>query len=857
MKRLTSLSLVLLLVLASFAFVAPPATAGDRPAPVADAGNDQTVSEGDVVTLDGSGSYDIADEPLTYKWDFDNSNGSNDKDATGVTVTTKYTESGIFTVTLTVSDGDYDDTDTCRITVIPTDPDNIPPVAIIVSPLPGVYNVSEPIDFEGQAFDADDDRLTAKWEFGDDATSNQPITTHTYTNDGPKYITFTVNDGTANGTARMLIMIGESVNPETNRRPNATFTYTPENVTVGTKVTFDASESDDPDDDSLEFEWDFDVEGLPETDKTGKIVTHTYDQTGTYRVILQVRDGKQGGWVFWTCRIFWRRGFKGVAGFVKRGTLHVACEMQYRVEENPFESLGVDLTYRATATDPDGDNITYYMWDFGDGDIWESNTSGQTDHTYRQPGTYTATFTAEDEPGERDSDNRIVTVNPPPDMPPNAYAGEDITIMQGNVVVFQGKGTDDFGIAKYEWDFNSDNIWDYESEHSGDTTHVYPEPGIYTAILRVTDDPRPGLPGPGQTDEDSLIVTVKQNQPPEAKILVSSLFWQTGELVSFKDGSTDPEGDRLDYAWDLDGDGRTDSNTANPRHAYNREGNYQVSLTVTDEFEQSDTDMVTIQVSQSYSVEIEISSPIRDLDPGETFEFRATITNKGNGLDQIRLSLGGKNNNWATLERSLLDLNATEKQTVTVTVKAPLNALSTDDALIAVTASSNYGSATDTADIEVYVKQHFAVAAQIDTNSIEIGKGESKEDIATITITNNGNGPDTFRISFSGDIAGYLRTSTPKVDLLPDESRDVTVSIDVAESVEGGIASGTVIVASTKSVAKQQMEFEIDILSGGSDGSAFELNLYMMVGIVIALVVVVVLVVSATQKKGKVNGGMR
>ena len=843
MKRLTSLSLVLLLVLASFTFVAPPATAGDRPAPVADAGNDQTVSEGDVVTLDGSGSYDIANEPLTYKWDFDDSNGSDDRDATGVTVTTKYTESGIFTVTLTVSDGDYDDTDTCRITVIPTDPDNIPPVAIIVSPLPGVYNVSEPIDFEGQGFDADGDGLSGKWDFGDDTTSNQAITTHTYNNDGPKYITWIVNDGTTNDTARVLIMIGESVNPETNRRPNATFTYTPENVSVGTKVTFDASESDDPDNDNLEFEWDFDVEGLPETDKTGMIVTWTYNQTGTYRVILQVRDGKQGGWDY--------------------------DDQTIPVEEEPNDpplanagndaevQVGVALTFRGTATDPDGDNITYYMWDFGDGEIWESNTSGQTDHTYRQPGTYTATFTAEDEPGERDSDNRIVTVNPPPDMPPNAYAGEDITIMQGNVVVFQGKGTDDFGIAKYEWDFNSDNIWDYESEHSGDTTYEYPEPGIYTAILRVTDDPRPGLSGPGQTDEDSLIVTVKQNQPPEAKILVSSLFWQTGELVSFKDGSTDPEGDRLDYAWDLDGDGRTDSNTANPRHAYNREGNYQVSLTVTDEFEQSDTDMVTIQVSQSYSVEIEISSPIRDLDPGETFEFRATITNKGNGLDQIRLSLGGKNNNWATLERSLLDLNATEKQTVTITVKAPLNALSTDDALIAVTASSNYGSATDTADIEVYVKQHFAVAAQIDTNSIEIGKGESREDIATITITNNGNGPDTFRISFSGDIAGYLRTSTPKVDLLPGESRDVTVSIDVAESVEGGIASGTVIVASTKSVAKQQMEFEIDILSGGPDGQAFELNIYMMLGIVIAMVVVVALVVSATQKKGKVNGGVR
>jgi PKD repeat protein len=834
---------VLLLVLASFTLVAPQAAAA-LPPPVADAGSDQTVNEGETVTLDGSGSYDINDEKLTYWWDFDSSNGSNDRDASGVTVTTSYADAGVYTVTLTVSDGDWDDTDTARITVLPGEPDNYPPVAIIVSPLPGVYNVSEPIDFEGQAFDADGDSLTAKWEFGDDTTSNQPITTHTYTNEGPKYITFTVRDGKANDTARMLIMIGESVSPELNRRPNATFTFSPENVSVGEVVTFDASESDDPDGDSLEYEWDFDTDGIPETDATGRIVTHRYNSSGTFQVTLQVRDGKQGGWAY--------------------------AQDNVEVDEEPNDppianagndaevQVGVQLTFRGTATDPDGDNITLYMWDFGDGDVWESNDTGQTNHAYRNPGTYTATFTVEDERGERGSDNRIVTVNPPPDMPPTAHAGEDMTVMQGDTAVFQGAGTDDFGIAKYEWDFNSDNIWDYQSDHSGDTTWVYPDPGIYTAILRVTDDPRPGLPGPGQTDEDSLIVTVKQNQPPEAKILVTTLFVQAGELVTFTSDSDDPEGAKLDYAWDLDGDGRTDSNVANPRFTYDREGNYQVTLTVTDDFGQSDSASVTIQVSQSYSVEIEISSPIRDLDPGEQWEFRATVTNKGNGNDQFRITVGGMNNNWATLDKTVVNLNASERQTVTITVKTPSTALSTDEALITVTASSNYGSASESANIEVYVRQHFGVEASIDTDSISIDKGESREDFATITITNEGNGPDTFRISFSGDIAGYLRTSTPKVDLAPGETRDVKVSIDVAESVEAGKALGTVIVASTKSVAKEQMEFEIDIKGGDDGGTSIDTNLLMMVAAVIIITLILVGVVgSASRKKGKVNGGVR
>ncbi|MCK5254140.1 MAG: PKD domain-containing protein, partial [Thermoplasmata archaeon] len=374
-------------------------------------------------------------------------------------------------------------------------------------PLPGFYNVSEPIDFEGQAFDADNDPLTARWEFGDNTASNRPITTHTYTSEGPKYITFTVSDRDANNTARVLIMIGEGPDPQTNRRPDANFTYTPHDPSVGTVVTFDASNSTDPDDDPLDFEWDFDQEGLPETDKTGMIVTWTYESTGTFSVFLQVRDGNQGGWDY------------------DDDIVNVTEEHNEPPIANAGNDaevqVGVSLTFRGTATDPEGDNLTY-MWEFGDGDFWESNTTGQTNHVYRNPGTYTATFTAEDERGERGSDSRRVTVNPPPDMPPQAYAGEDITVMQGQTVVFQGKGTDDFGIARYQWDFNNDGIWDYDSTSNGDTTYTYIEAGTYTAIFRVTDDPRPGNPGPGQTDQDSLIVTVLKNQPPEARIVVTT-----------------------------------------------------------------------------------------------------------------------------------------------------------------------------------------------------------------------------------------------------------------------------------------------------------------------------------------------
>ncbi|HET8784604.1 MAG TPA: ThuA domain-containing protein, partial [Candidatus Limnocylindrales bacterium] len=60
------------------------------------------------------------------------------------------------------------------------------------------------------------------------------------------------------------------------------------------------------------------------------------------------------------------------------------------------------------------------------------------------------------------------------------------------------------------------------------------------------------------------------------------------------DGSQDPDGTSLDYAWDFDGNGTTDSTEANPTHEYTTAGTYNATLTVTDEDGQSGFDTIPI-----------------------------------------------------------------------------------------------------------------------------------------------------------------------------------------------------------------------------------------------------------------------
>jgi len=187
----------------SIASAYPLAATGNPPE--ADAGglyNDGT--EDTAISFDGSGSTDPDGGSLTYTWDFgDGTVGE------GVSPSHTYLWGGVFTVTLTVDDGNGN-TDASSTTATVTEV-NDEPSADPGDPYSGsaggeiIFNASRSSDFDNEdGTDANDQTMTYDWDFGDESTASTNNTTiaHSYSEEGTYTVTLIAND-TVVGSVRV------------------------------------------------------------------------------------------------------------------------------------------------------------------------------------------------------------------------------------------------------------------------------------------------------------------------------------------------------------------------------------------------------------------------------------------------------------------------------------------------------------------------------------------------------------------------------------------------------------------------------------------------------------------------------
>ena len=249
--------------------------------PIADAGPDQAVNEGTLVTLDGSGSRDPDGEPLTtYQWTQvagpDVSLTSADSAHPTFTAPTVPRGGATLTFELTVSDGSSTSApDSVNITVTDV---NHAPVAD-AGPDQTRERRSVQVTLTGLgSFDPDNDSLTYRWAQTagpavtlSDSTSPTPRFTAPLVGPVAQTLTFelTVSDGLA-GARDTVDVVVENVNhpPTANAGSNQT-------VNEGTLVTLDGRASSDPDSDPLSYTWS-QTSGTPVTLSGAATATPTF-----------------------------------------------------------------------------------------------------------------------------------------------------------------------------------------------------------------------------------------------------------------------------------------------------------------------------------------------------------------------------------------------------------------------------------------------------------------------------------------------------------------------------------------------------------------------------------------------------
>jgi len=241
------------------------------------------------------------------------------------------------------------------------------------------------------------------------------------------------------------------------------------------------------------------------------------------------------------------------------------------------------VTFYLTASDSDGTIMSWTLDINNDGTLEHSGSGNPPmtqQHTYTTPGTYTATFTVTDNQSATNSDTRIITVSQVPleNQSPTCSLTASST-SSGTApltVTFTMVASDpDGSIATWTLDLNNDGTLDHSGPGAPPSTqqHIYQTPGTYTATFTVTDNK-------GTTDSDTMVITVSQAPPQNQAPIAHFTFSSDKLLVTFTDESMDTDGDIIAWHWDF-GDQQY-SNTSNTTHEYEKEGEYTVSLAVTD-----------------------------------------------------------------------------------------------------------------------------------------------------------------------------------------------------------------------------------------------------------------------------------
>jgi KaiC/GvpD/RAD55 family RecA-like ATPase/PKD repeat protein len=226
-----------------------------------------------VIYFNASYSYDLDGSIVSYFWDF--GDGTN---ATGKVVSHAYLDNGNYTVTLVVTD-DNGATDSVNATKTVL---NRFPVALYTESATTVYTGQTIYFNASDSYDPDGYIVNYFWHFGDGTNNTGVTVSHIYTEDGSYTLNLTVtdDDGSSAVATHVLTIL--------NRAPVASFIIFPQQPVADDSITFDATDSYDPDGTIVNYIWNF-GDGNTTATNSG-VITHIYHEYGDFNVTLTIVD---------------------------------------------------------------------------------------------------------------------------------------------------------------------------------------------------------------------------------------------------------------------------------------------------------------------------------------------------------------------------------------------------------------------------------------------------------------------------------------------------------------------------------------------------------------------------------------
>ena len=256
-----------------------------------------------------------------------------------------------------------------------------------------------------------------------------------------------------------------------------------------------------------------------------------------------------------------------------------------------------------------GEGITGYAWDFGDGGSFSSVTPESPTYTFTEAGTFTVALTVANALGCENTYQQSVTVY---EQPRVGFLSEIACVGAPTQFTDTTTAGTNANVIQWEWDFG-------DGQGTADVrnpTYAYPQPGTYEVKL-VTQTTA------GCVDSAFQSVTVES---PVAAGFSSAPMCSDNDTpytLQLIDTSTVAAGDRIDrWFWTVNGESFVSSSVT---YAFPGPGDYEVSLTA---FAASGCNATTVRTVRVDSLpELRFAAP--EGCAGEPLAFRSQVTAPG------------------------------------------------------------------------------------------------------------------------------------------------------------------------------------------------------------------------------------